>query len=88
MCTCLLHVRTWPYDTLSCILIYFDQCVTYVISCIVVVNIEQYSYETRENSSEVILTLTLSQVSSEPFEVILTTMDITATGKSVKQLNG
>ena len=53
---------------------------TYIISCIVVVNIAQSSYETRENSSEVTLTLTLSEVSSEPFEVVLTTMDITATG--------
>ena len=47
------------------------------------VNIEQSSYETRENSSEVILTLTLSQVSSELFEVILTTINITATGKGM-----
>ena len=53
---------------------------TYILSCIVVVNIEQSSYETRENSSEVTLTLRLSQVSSETFEVVLTTMDITATG--------
>ena len=56
---------------------------TYIISCIVVVNIEQSSYETRENSSEVTLTLRLSQVSSEPFEVVLTTMDITATGETL-----
>ena len=53
---------------------------TYIILCIVVVNIEQSSYEIRENSSEVTLTLTFSQVSSEPFEVVLNTMDITATG--------
>ena len=54
---------------------------TYIISCIVVVNIEQSSYETRENSSEVTLTLTLSQVSSESFEIVLSTIDITATGE-------
>ena len=54
---------------------------TYIILCIVVVNIEQSSYETRDNSSVVTLTLRLSQVSSEPFEVVLTTMDITATGE-------
>ena len=53
---------------------------TYIISCIVVVNIEQSKYEARENSSEVTLKLALSQVSSEAFEVVLTTMDITATG--------
>ena len=53
---------------------------TYIILCIVVVNIEQSSYVTRENSSVVTLILTLSAVSSEPFEVLLTTMDINATG--------
>ena len=59
---------------------------TYIISCIVVVNIEPSSYETRESSSEVTLTLRLSQVSSEPFEVVLTTMDITATGEYVYEI--
>ena len=54
---------------------------TYIILCIVVVNTEQSSYETRENSSDVTLTLILSQVLSEPFEFVLTTMDITATGE-------
>ena len=54
---------------------------TCIILCIVVVNIEQSSYETRENSSVVTLMLRLSQVSSESFEVVLTTMDITATGE-------
>ena len=56
---------------------------TYIILCIVVVNIEQSSYETRENSSVVTLMLRLSQVSSEPFEVVLTTMDITASGMCI-----
>ena len=53
----------------------------YIISCIVVVNIEQSSYETRENSGVVTLTLTMSEESSEPFEVVLTAMDISATGE-------
>ena len=44
------------------------------------VNIEQSKYEARENSSEVTLTLALSQVSSEAIEVVLTTMDITDRG--------
>ena len=70
-----------PHGTLSCVLIYVNQCVTYIISCIVVVIIG--SYETRENSSEVTLILTLSQESSQPFEVVLTTMDITATGMCI-----
>ena len=65
------------FDNIS----YVDQCVTYIISCIAAVNIEQSSYETRENSSVVTLTLTLSQVSFESFEVVLTTMGITATGE-------
>ena len=65
------------FDNIS----YVDQCVTCIISCIVMVNIEQSSYETRENNSVVTLTLTLSQVSFESFEVVLTTMDITATGE-------
>ena len=47
------------------------------------VNIEQSSYEIRENSSVVTLTLTLSQVSSEPFEVVGTTINITAISKGM-----
>ncbi|XP_065894203.1 uncharacterized protein [Dysidea avara] len=56
-----------------------DTSVGRITDSTVVVNIEPSSYETRESSSEVTLTLRLSQVSSEPFEVVLTTMDITAT---------
>ena len=40
----------------------------------------QSTYETGENSSEVTVTVALSQVSSETFEFVLTTMSITSTG--------
>ncbi|XP_065895704.1 sodium/calcium exchanger 1-like [Dysidea avara] len=63
-----------------------DTSIGRITDSTVVVNIAQSSYETRENSSIVTLTLTLSQVSSEPFEVVLTTMDITAT--DVEDYNG
>ena len=47
------------------------------------VNLEQSNYDTREDDGVVNLMLTLSQVSSETFEVVLTTADITATGECI-----
>ena len=50
--------------------------------CYVVgVSFSQSSYEVMEDDSIVNLTLQLSQMSSEPFKVIVETIDITAVGK-------
>ena len=41
-------------------------------------NFKQSSYEVMENEDEVIIMIELSQLSSEPFEVMISIMDTTA----------
>ena len=48
---------------------------------IVGVRFSQSSYEVMEYDGTVTLTLQLSKMSSEPFEVTMNTMDVTAVGK-------
>jgi len=43
----------------------------------------QSSYETRENCSEVTLMVTLNPVSTETIEVVLNTMNVSATGGQI-----
>ena len=51
--------------------------------CTVEVNLAQSGYSTTEDAGIVTLELTLSQASSEPFEAVLTTIGITATGECI-----
>ena len=51
------------------------------INCTVVVNFKQSSYEVIEDSNEVMIVIELSQPSSEPFEVMISLMNVTAQGE-------
>jgi len=64
-------------DSTGIIVTYYPCWYFYYVDVVIM---GQSSYDIRENSCEVTLTLTLSQVSFNTFEVILTTMNITATG--------
>ena len=46
--------------------------------CTVEVNFEQSSYEVMEDGGEVMIVIELSQPSSEPFDMMISLMDITA----------
>ena len=46
--------------------------------CTVVVNFKQSSYEVMEDGGEVMIVIELSQPSSEPFDVMISSVDITA----------
>ena len=50
------------------------------INCVVVIEINEQSYYVRENDNMVIMELVMSQPSSQPFEVAINLMGITATG--------
>ena len=44
---------------------------------VAVVNFKQSSYEVMEDRGEVTITVELSQPSSQPFQVVITLMDVT-----------
>ena len=44
-------------------------------------NFDQSSYEVMEGRGEVMIIIVLSQPSSEPFEVMISLMDVTAKGE-------
>ena len=51
------------------------------INYTVVVNFKQSSYEVMEDRGEVTVMIDMNQPSSKPFEVMISSMDVTANGK-------
>ena len=54
--------------------------IEYLTLFIVVVNFNQLSYDAREDEGIVMIQLTVSRNSPQPFEVVINLMDITTTG--------